>query len=576
MLRKTTGLFSKYRLFLMLSFAFLTIILSGLMYKTSEAKDTSIEIQGSFYEFPDNVDFTFSDKESYQIEKGNSMGTLFISGDVSETAGVYQIHQGNSSFSYLFAPGRLKMGNIAWHVIDDNGNKVDSIKLKKNIDAGTLILQSSLDGEIWNTEAEYTDIFKEDSALKQSLYSTTEIQQENGSYFRIIVAYRMQRMVGRKKILGVPLTKYETKRVAEVYDFYVINAKKDEVSSANDKPRKELGSKIETNLGKGYSGQVEIDNSDPHYGWDLGNFTVNGYTRETRDDEGTPVFLKNVGDKVTLWFTLNQNIDALNGDASLEIADDGKGYDRYFEIPKTDFGRGTLIVQYTDYEGVKGDPVIYTNYLEANTKTGADTKVRLFEEGDYEVSLDYKIKSNPRQVGNISLVPEYKDYKIMFKFKVRNGNCMVFPFDLKNGNELFDKSITENGFMLDMARSRYLTIDVKRSTLQIDSDGLATEDVRFNRPAKDGEKYTDEGIYTFTVKNLYTDSEETSKTIYVGNNNYLSALSRNGFTVSELNDLISQGYEVDDAGYLIIPLTNDNIQNNNPLAAILKLFIGSK
>ena len=27
-----------------------------------------------------------------------------------------------------------------------------------------------------------------------------------------------------------------------------------------------------------------------------------------------------------------------------------------------------------------------------------------------------------------------------------------------------------------------------------------TEDVRFNRPARDGDQYTDEGIYTITVR----------------------------------------------------------------------------
>lgn len=502
------------------------------------------------------------------------MGTFFLSGDVSETSGLYQVHQGNATFFYSFNPGKLSVGDIAWHIIEDYSSKVDDIKLHRDIKSGALILQSSLDGESWTTEAEYTDIFTEDSPLSESLYITKDIQQENGSYFRVIVAYKLQRLAERRKFLGVPLSKYETKRVAEVYDFYVKNSINDDVSSAKDKPRKELGSKIETNLGKGYSGQIEIDSKDPHYGWELGNFTVNGFTRETKDDEGVPVFLKNVGDKVTLWFTLSQNINALNGKESLEIADDGKGYDRYFEIPKTDFGRGTLIIQYTDYEGVKSDPVIYTNYLEANTKTGADTKVRLFEEGDYEVSLNYKIKSNPRQVGNISVVPEYKDYKIMFKFKVRNGNCMVFPFDLKSGNELFDKAITENGFSLDMARSRYLTIDVKKSTLNIDRDGMATEDVRFNRPAKDGENYTDEGIYTFTVKNLYTGNEETTKTIYVGTNNYLMALSRNGFSVSELNDLISKGYEIDDAGYLILPLTSDKVLHDSPLSSIIKIFIG--
>ena len=108
---------------------------------------------------------------------------------------------------------------------------------------------------------------------------------------------------------------------------------------------------------------------------------------------------------------------------------------------------------------MKHEPEIYTNYLEANATTSADTIVRLFEEGDYEVALDYKVKNVPRKVAEIEVVPEYSDYRISFAFSVRNGNCMVYPFDVKTGRELTDEAITPNGFKLDMAKSKYLTID---------------------------------------------------------------------------------------------------------------------
>ena len=122
-----------------------------------------------------------------------------------------------------------------------------------------------------------------------------------------------------------------------------------------------------------------IDDEDPHYGWDLGNFFVSGYTQKTEDGNGNFVFLKNVGDKVTLWFNLKQDIDCLDGNEKLSISRDKDGFDQYFETAKTDFGRGTLIVRYTDYEGVSHEPQIYTNYLEANLSPGADTVVQLFE-----------------------------------------------------------------------------------------------------------------------------------------------------------------------------------------------------
>ena len=240
----------------------------------------------------------------------------------------------------------------------------------------------------------------------------------------------------------------------------------------------------------------------------------------------------------------------LHGDDDLSIADDKDGYDQYFQTEKTDMGRGALLIRYTDEKGVKHEPEIYTNYLEANAKTGADTVVKLFEEGDYEVALDYKIKKTPRKVGNVEVVPEYSDYRIAFTFKIRNGNCMVYPFDIATGSELTDEAITEKGFKLDMAKSRYLTIDVQKSVVTEGVNGYV-EDVRFNRPAKDGDEFTEEGIYIFNVKNLYTD-ESTTKTIYVGSTDYMRALSVNKLTVAELNAQIEQGASIDEDGKLIM------------------------
>jgi len=78
------------------------------------------------------------------------------------------------------------------------------------------------------------------------------------------------------------------------------------------------------------------------------------------------------------------------------------------------------------------------------------------------------------------------------------------------------------------------------------------EDVRFNRPAKDGDQYTDEGIYTFSVKNLYT-GESTTKKIYVGSTGFMRALSVNKITVEELNERVGQGGIVEVNGQITMP-----------------------
>lgn len=88
--------------------------------------------------------------------------------------------------------------------------------------------------------------------------------------------------------------------------------------------------------------------------------------------------------------------------------------------------------------------------------------------------------------------------------------------------------------------SGFLDVNVTRSILTEAADGTMIEDVRFGRPAKDGETFTKEGIYHFTVKNRYT-GEENAKTIYVGVDKYLNAMSTEDLTVDEVNDQIAEG-----------------------------------
>ena len=162
-------------------------------------------------------------------------------------------------------------------------------------------------------------------------------------------------------------------------------------SFVSESPKYYLGSVVNTGENNGYSEEKPLELKDPHYGWKLGHFFVSGYTRTTKDEQGNLVFLKNLGDKVILSFTLEQDINKLNGDDKLSIYEDKNGYDKYFEIEKTNFGRGTLIIKHTDYQNLDKNPTVYTNYLSALTKN-ANTTVEFCEEGDYEVALNYKIK----------------------------------------------------------------------------------------------------------------------------------------------------------------------------------------
>ena len=502
------------------------------------------EVAGTVYEFDEDSHYEFDESSSSEkTGSNNTYGTFYISGnvsDVNEESGVpaYEVSDGNLTFYYNYGDTMLNASDDEWHLVDDKSKKVDDIKLSSDIMKGAIIIQTSKDRKNWVDVDTVYNAFDDTPIRTSSIYTTTDVQLINGCFYRVMVVYELAIRTEEGKILFIKTDKYDYKKCAETYEFYAYTDSGD--TNVTDPNRTySLGSKVRTKNFDGYFGEELIDKDDIHYGWDLGNFFVSGYTDEVKDNDGNMVFLKNVGDKVTLWFKLNQNIDKLNNDEDLSITADTEGYDQYFETPKMNFGRGVLIIRYTDYNNVKAEPTIYTNYLEANASVGADTKVQLFEEGDYEVALDYQVTSD-------ELIDKIGHYRIFFKFSVRNGNCMVYPFDVKTGNELTNSSMTENGFRLDLAKSRYLKINLKRETLKDSADGLV-EDTRFNGPAKDGAEYTDEGIYTITVSNEYT-GQFTTKKIYVGTNNILRAYMTTGLSIEEINDLIEDGATISDDG----------------------------
>lgn len=136
---------------------------------------------------------------------------------------------------------------------------------------------------------------------------------------------------------------------------------------------------------------------------------------------------------------------------------------------------------------------------------------------------------------------------------------MVYPLDVGTGAELTNSALTENGFTLDMAKSRYLDISVKREILTETVDGLV-EDTRFNKTVKDGDAFTEEGIYTITVSNQYT-GQLTTKKIYVGTNLLLKAYMTTGLSIPEIKELVAQGATIDEMGVIHLASPGQSTEN---------------
>lgn len=529
---------------------------------TAYAKTEDVDIEGNVYEFTEKDSYDFSASEKSKTDE--AYGTLKISGniaDISDNDGVetvsvkksYDEEDGeNLAISYTYSDDLLNSEDSEWHLVDDGIKKIETISLEEKMGKGVLILQTSLDRKIWVTDYVETNLFENTSNRQDAFYNITDVQITNGCYYRVIAAYKVGKKMDPTKILFFSRDNYEYKRVAEVYTFYIYDETAGESTLDSNTKKYNLGSKTRTEKYDGYYGETAITKNDPHYGWELGQFFISGYTADTKDLDGNVIFLKNVGDQVTLWFNLQQDINCLNGKETLTIMEDTAGSDQYFETLPTDFGHGALIVRKTNYENVTEKPMIYTNYLEAVASVGANTKVSLFEEGDYEVALDYGVNYDKTKVFGHSFLPKQAHYRIYFKFSVRNSNSMFFPRDIKTNSELADNAIAPDGFYLDLANSKYLQLNVVKEVLKEDGTWLSL-DVRKNSSAKDGDEYIEEGIYTITVTNQYTGEPPTTKKIYVGQNDIIKAYMLNGLPIGEIQNKLAQGATIDDDGTIVMP-----------------------
>lgn len=318
---------------------------------------------------------------------------------------------------------------------------------------------------------------------------------------------------------------------------------------ADEPARYELGHAVQAGLDDGYAAQDAIAEKDPHFGWELGQFSVTGYVDAITDEADAPVFIKGADEAVWLEFDLLQDIDCLNGNERLSIAQDTNGYDEKLGVAETDFGHGALVIQRTDSQGVAGEPMVYTDFLAADAEVSAATGVALYEEGDYEVALDYELVNDPRRIFGQSLFPAYYNYRIAFGFSVRNAGTSVQLCDAATDRALGAASSAENGFYIDFDKSPYFVVDVRRDVVSDDRNDLV-EDARFDDVDRDAGAFVDEGVYTLSVANPYT-GEQSERCIYVGTDEVLRAFVATGIPLAEIRVHLADGAQVEQDGTLV-------------------------
>ena len=278
----------------------------------SAAADT-VPITGQCYMFSGNGKYNYTDSESIGDTKTvDKLGKLELKADVQRSyvdemdITVFEIADDTKlELTFTYDNTLRDADEDLWHICSDDSKTINGVDIGAEIKKGAVILQTSYDAEHWGTaqdhvktnilgsgdETTHTIVFESDSYNNQLM---------NGCYYRLIVAYRLE-----KKTPSWPRDDTEHKKRAQVYTFYA--GYKDARKEPDPNLKKYSYSDfMKTDLDKGYVNEQMIDGNDPHNGWKLGHFVISGFTQRNEDEEHSEQNVRCFAlDKKNLWICLD-------------------------------------------------------------------------------------------------------------------------------------------------------------------------------------------------------------------------------------------------------------------------------
>lgn len=487
---------------------------SGVAY----AEADSAQIEGSIFDVTGSEDYEINESTPASEEKIKSkQGRLCLTGELDTKQDSqeqsFSVKKKSTKLVYEFNKELLSKDEDKEHIVADKNKRVNGHDLDDSIGKGTVIIETSLDnGKNWFVSKEIINQFNSDKKRKSTIYTPTDMEILNGCRYRITIAYKTEKNTDPKKVLFVKLNKTISKQYVETYEFSLFDSEENESSLPAESNRFSLGEERITN--KEFVESETIPSDDVHFGWEMGQFFMGGYAEMRQDPENKDnvLFLKTRENKLVFWYHLNQNVEKCNENENLSVSYEGKGVDQRFNERLPEIKRGILIIRKKNPDNTKDEPVTYTDFLKACGSPNADVKIQLFEEGDYEVALDYVLRNDNKKVVGKSVLPKKTHYTNYFSFSVRNSNSMIQLKDTETGLELFNHDVTKNGFALNFNGSKYLKVNIERKKLGKHGNEYVWDTVR-NIAAKDGDSFKSEGLYSITIENAI--GEVTEKTIYV-------------------------------------------------------------
>ncbi|MBR7000327.1 MAG: hypothetical protein IKI01_06880 [Lachnospiraceae bacterium] len=177
--------------------------------------------RGDVYQLKEKSGYNYSETDRVdQLPFGRKYaGDFYVTGDdvrvKSHRSYTAYGTTGSITFGYSY-DNSLKSGE--WHLCDDGQESVNGNKLSKDVDSGAVIIEKSYDMVNWTVEDTWRDFFSKHPKGETSLYTTEEDDVKRGVYYRVTIAYKLD------KVTENPWYKkddHEYVECVEVYSFYV-------------------------------------------------------------------------------------------------------------------------------------------------------------------------------------------------------------------------------------------------------------------------------------------------------------------------------------------------------------------
>ena len=221
----------KYRLahWLLVAIAFaITVIFLGTIRVSAEDGDYCHPTPRVFEDSTGEHDTSDAHAVNIFCYGEKSIGKMYISGGATKKNDDYHGFIAYSSINplrigYSFSDKYQTDTKENWNIDSDSGKTAGGISLSKKISDGAFVVQRSKDGHNWEDATE--PIFGFFSSKKTDYDNLLSISQEDligGTYYRIIIAYKMRQKIGEESIvLGIKTDKFDERYCTEVYQFFV-------------------------------------------------------------------------------------------------------------------------------------------------------------------------------------------------------------------------------------------------------------------------------------------------------------------------------------------------------------------